>query len=213
MARVNKDGFRNTSGLRQVRRLLAGAAVALIACQTPLFAQENQALLRHSTTDTIVAPLSDVLRGEGVPAALDRLEVGPRRRVAAGEAIAQRSAPSSPRGGWAARHPVLLGTLIGAGVGFGLASQRVPRQLVQCGYRRARGRRIRSLRRSRRLRDPEGPAAAAGGSGYEDRPCDGRRWSGCRRLPGVLRRGGMWGSFVVTDPQGSEVLGVLRGSG
>jgi len=125
MARVNKDGFRNTSRLRQVRRLLAGAAVALIACQISLFAQENQALLRHSTTDTIlaplsdtiVAPLSDVLRGEGVPAALDRLEVGPRRRVAAGEGLAQRSAPSSPRGGWAARHPVLLGTLIGAGVG------------------------------------------------------------------------------------------------
>ena len=115
MARVSKDGFR-TSGLRHERRILVAAAVVLIGCQTPLFAQENQALLRHSTTDTIVPPLSAVLRGEGVPAALDRLEAGPRKRRAAGDGVAQRPAPSS-RGGWAARHPVLLGALIGAGVG------------------------------------------------------------------------------------------------
>jgi hypothetical protein len=116
MARVSRDGFRTTRGLRHGRRLLAGAAVALIFCQTPLFAQENKILVPDSTTDTIVPRLSDVLRGEGVPAALDRLKVGPRRRVAAGDSVAQRSS-SSPRGGWVARHPVLLGTLIGAGVG------------------------------------------------------------------------------------------------
>lgn len=117
MARVSRDGCRTTRGLRHGRRLLAGAAVALIAWQTPLFAQEHKILVPDSTTDTIVPPLSDVLRGEGVPAALDRLEVGPRRRVAAGDSVAQRSSPSSPRGGWVARHQVLLGTLIGAGVG------------------------------------------------------------------------------------------------
>ena len=44
MARVSRDGFRTTRGLRHGRRLLAGAAVALIACQTPLFAQENKIL-------------------------------------------------------------------------------------------------------------------------------------------------------------------------
>ena len=117
MARVRRGGFGHTSGLQQGRRFLVGAAVALMASQAPVFAQQNTALVRDSTADTIVPPLSDVLRGGGVPAALDRFEVGPRRRVATADSVAQRSAPSSPRGGWVVRHPVLLGALIGAGVG------------------------------------------------------------------------------------------------
>jgi hypothetical protein len=111
---------------QRARRLLAGVTVALLVNPPSGFTQDNAprdadvrgtALTPNSIGSGGVSPLGKVLRGDSESPALNRSPVGPviRRLAGTHDDVAQSPAAAPSQGGWIGRHPVLLGTAIGAG--------------------------------------------------------------------------------------------------